>query len=88
VPTWQFSDRYGYSTVTGIGGYTSANYGLQIHICNHQALGFMALHPTVYAKLLQIHICNHQALGAPTWRRRRQDSFDPRAGQCYNLVAN
>jgi len=31
------TDRYGYSTVMGICGYTSADYGLQIHICNHQA---------------------------------------------------
>jgi hypothetical protein len=31
------ADRYGYSTVTGICGYTSADIGLQIHICNHQA---------------------------------------------------
>jgi hypothetical protein len=33
----RFADRYGYSTVMGICGYTSADYGFQIHICNHQA---------------------------------------------------
>jgi len=37
LPICLFADRYGYSTVTGICGYTSADYGLQIHICNHQA---------------------------------------------------